>query len=460
MSENIRIEKRTVNLYSKYITTIPLVQNNTTVLEFTLTVHGEPFVPDNVVLNAVRSDNTLVTQVYGIAIDGNLLKIKLDPRIVDISGKVEIELKFPNNAEMISSYKFNAVVSESLVNGQDLSPPASDINAIMNLYASAPQIDTATENWILYNKETGETEVTDHFSKGDKGDRGEQGVQGIKGDSGDIDAIEIYRSTANAITGTTPQGKTLTITDINPNGTPPVSFIMYGETTQATVPAPTIHNPVPLISVTDPTISFGSETVTFAGLALHSNNNIRDTLEWKNDRLILTEKNEYHLYDGNEAWYDMDYNPPEGLTRYYLRDAQLPSATTVTNKIHKLSIAAQYTGTASMSNWYELNHSYVHSYNTANGWLGVCVSKTEFPNVTAYKARLAQLYNAGTPVAYCIDRKTPVVTDITNQYPTQAAQLRNLRMQKPVTITANGEITVTYNKDLQVVIADILSRLH
>ena len=291
MNENTRIEKRAVNLYSKYITTIPLIQHDTTIIEFTLTAHGEPFIPDSVVLNAVRSDDTLVIQAYDIAITGNIVTVKLDPRIVDIPGKAEFELKFPNNEEMISSYRFNAVISETLVDGQNISPPASDINEMINVYTSVPRIDSGTENWILYSRETGQMEISDYPSrgrkgdtgekgdrgdqgipgvkgekgdkgdlglsgakgdkgdkgdtglpgikgdKGEKGDRGEQGIQGnpgvkgdkgAKGDTGEVDLAEIYSGTSNALIHTTARSTNHIITDMSPNWHEFKSLTIYG----------------------------------------------------------------------------------------------------------------------------------------------------------------------------------------------------------------------------------------
>lgn len=175
MSENIRYEKREIDLYNQNIESIPLIQNNSTILEFIVTANLVPFIPTEVVLNAVREDNTFVSQVDNILINQNSVVIALNPRIVDIPGTVRLEMQMPDADSIISTYVFHIHVSPTVLNGQSESPSASEIGKMLYLSTRAPEIDDATKNWILYNPETGQMEVSEYPSRGEKGDPGGDG---------------------------------------------------------------------------------------------------------------------------------------------------------------------------------------------------------------------------------------------------------------------------------------------
>ena len=435
---------------------IQLKQEDTTELQFEIIARGEPFWIQNVYLEGLRDDGAKIVQQVNISIDGNVLTVKLDPRVVDIPGRVQFELQFFDSMmNHISSYRFNANVTAKLINGQTEAPPASEITQKLILSTRAPQIDPNTAFWIQYNDETGQMEVTDNPSRGKdgaagatgaagapgpqgiQGIQGKQGIQGEKGEPGDINSDEILSVTAEAIIVTTDVAKTHTITDMSSIFTGLRSVTMYGNTIQNGTPSR--DNPIPFTGVTEPTITVNDTSAALTGVTLNGIGDVKDIFTGTE----ITNNLKEYVLTGAENWV-LGSASYTNVSRWYISAAMFDSS-----RNYDIGLCTHLPRLASTPAG--VGEGVVFGLNNVQVYF--MLDKTLFTTPAQVKAWVTQCYNSGNPVKILYRLETPAVTPVSGDI---AAQLNALRGDPALTeITCNADCSVTYNQNTNMAFAEL-----
>lgn len=154
-----------IDLYGISSRLLALKQQDTTELTVAVYAHGSPYLPEDaaVTLTAVRADGASVIQNANISVSDNLVVITLDPRIVDTSGRVRLELLFLRHDDTvpcryrISTFLFWAAVEPTLLHPDtdDTAPEPSPLPNMLWLATRAPYIGE-DGHWYVYDGGTGD----------------------------------------------------------------------------------------------------------------------------------------------------------------------------------------------------------------------------------------------------------------------------------------------------------------
>lgn len=118
----MRVEPITLDTYKMYLRTVPLVQYNTTELQFILQERGTKIDINvyEIFMNAKRSDGYVITQDFDIKRENGILKIKLSSKILKLAGDVSFEIVLKKEKEVISTYPFTGYIEKTLTDIEDV----------------------------------------------------------------------------------------------------------------------------------------------------------------------------------------------------------------------------------------------------------------------------------------------------------------------------------------------------
>ena len=250
---------------------------------------------------------------------------------------------------------------------------------------------------------------------------------------------DIYRGTSPALTATTGIAQSHTIADISPTWQGLRGVTMYGDTPQIGTPTP--ETPIPLVSVTDPTVTVDTTSAALAGITLNGVGAVKDTVDVTDDKVILTQRVQKRIFNGTESW-NLQGTNANGIISFSFVFAYVSAPTTTAPPSLASHIPYGGTGLAATT-----QRSHFIQKTTSAEVLYVRLYESDIPDLAAYKAWLAAQYSGGTPLTGVYAATTPTVTDITGTSSGQA--LLALRGTYPTTvITCDTDCTIAYNQDI------------
>lgn len=156
---NTRDIRCRVELYdTTTITHAQLKQGDTTRLIVELYRGGQPHDLDGITLTliAVRPDGKAVIQNTGYTVAANVSEITLDPAVVALAGRLQLEVELVETAtgDLISSFVFTRSLEPKLLSDETVSPEAGDrVTEIVINSTRAPYIGPDGAWWQWDNAE-------------------------------------------------------------------------------------------------------------------------------------------------------------------------------------------------------------------------------------------------------------------------------------------------------------------
>jgi|GEM_PF-3836508 Chromosome segregation ATPases len=198
-------------------------------------------------------------------------------------------------------------------------------------------------------------------------------------------------------------------------------------------------------TVATPFEPYTSTSATLTGITLNSIGDVRDTVEVRDGKVILTQRVWTQILKGTETIYD--YPTYNGFTFVTTGIGMEPMRSGTRQEGYSNIGPALLPGTSAavIGVWFGVSNQLIYVIN---------ISSTMGQTISEKVAYIKAQYANGTPITLTYILDTPIVTDITNTVNGQAL-LALQGVYPTTTITCDTDCVVTYNQDVNARLAQL-----